>query len=142
MDSMYDTAYVYDNTMIPGEARGGVGFESGIPGEAEDVISRIQEGIPKSEISEDFSQSGGSLWSNFKSVFYFLFAVVGILLFGFAMHSLFQCDTLGEWTRVIITFAFVILPILGPLAFIMFNNYKPICKGAAKFLAPIVKVAT
>lgn len=126
MDSMYDTAYVYDNTN-------------------EDVISRIQQGIPKSvaeEISEDFSQSGGSLWSSFKSVFYFLFAVVGILLFGYAMHALFQCDTLGEWTRVIITFAFVILPILGPLAFILFNNYKPICKGAAKFLAPIVKVAT
>lgn len=94
-----------------------------------------------SDTVEGFADTGRpSVWSTIKWLFYLIFGAASAILFVYATYLLFKCNILGEWTRAFITLAFVILPVIGPLAFILFNNYKPICKGATQFLAPITKI--
>ena len=79
---------------------------------------------------DEYTQDGGAsgVWSTIKSLFYIIFALLSVFLFLYATHLLFKCNILGEWTRAYIALSFVLLPVIAPIVWILFINYKPICK--------------
>lgn len=91
--------------------------------------------------TESIEQRGGGVWDSVKSIFYIVCAILSLGLFTYACYILFKCNILGEWTRAFLALSFVILPVIAPVAFLIFDNVKPICRVSLPAVQAQIPVA-
>ena len=94
---------------------------------AKNYLNRQIEGF------QDEAGEEGRSW--FATIMLALLFIVALGLYAYASYLVFTCKGLQMWIRILIFISFHILPIIGPLGFIIFSYFSPIC-------AAVVTVAT
>ena len=72
---------------------------------------------------------GFSIASLFSSLLMAIMAILGLLVFLYASYLTYKCTGLSVAWRWVIFLSFFIIPVIAPLAFIIYNFVSPICKG-------------